>query len=61
MSYLFTSAKVYAASQRWVNELSFSLHYKRGIKNVIADSLSRYPFLQECNLEQYSHHPNQMK
>ena len=61
MTYLFTSAKVSATGQRWVNELSnfnFSIHYKPGIENVVADSLSRYPLLQECNLEQYRHYLN---
>ena len=61
MTYLFTSAKVNAKGQRWVNELSnfnFSIHYNPGIENVVADSLSRCPLLQECNLEQYSQHLN---
>ena len=60
MTYLFTSAKVNATGQWWVNELSnfnFSIHYKPGIENI-ADSLSRYPLLQECNLEQYSQYLN---
>ena len=61
MTYLFTSAKVNAAGQRWVNELSnfnFSIHYKAGIVNIVADSFIRYPLLQEWNLEQYSQHLN---
>ena len=61
MTYLFTSAKVSATGQRWVNELSnfnFSIHYKPGIENAVADSLSRYRLLQECNLEQYRHYLN---
>ena len=61
LTYLFTSAKVNATGQRWVNEPSnfnFSIHYKPGIENVVSDSLSRYPLLQECNLEQYSQHLN---
>ena len=64
MTYLFTPAKVNATRQRWVNELSnfnFSIHYKPGIEKVVADSLSRYPRLQECNLEQYSQHLNPVK
>ena len=55
MIYLFTSAKVNATGQPWVNELSsfsFGIHYKPGIENVVADSLSRYPLLLECNLRQ---------
>ena len=51
--YLFPLAKVNATGQRWVNELSnfsFSIHYKPGIENVVADSLSQYLLLQECNL-----------
>ena len=61
MTYLFTSVKVNATGQRWVNELSnlnFSIHYIPGIENVNTDSLSRYPLLQECRLEQYSQHLN---
>ena len=61
MNDLFTSVKVSATGQRWVNELSnfnFSIHYKPGTENVVADLLSRYPRPQECNLEQYSHHLN---
>ena len=59
MTYLL--AKVNVTGQWWVNELSnfnFSIYYKPGIENVAADSLSRYPLLQECNLEQYSQHLN---
>ena len=61
MSYLFTSAKVNATGQRWVNELSnfnFSIHYKSGIENVVPNSLIWYPLLQKCNLERYSQHLN---
>ena len=29
-----------------------------GIENIVADSLSRYPLLQERNLERYSQHLN---
>ena len=61
MTCLFTSSKVNATNQQWVNELSnfnFSIHYKPGTENVAADSLSRYPLLQECNLEQYSQYLN---
>ena len=61
MTYLSTSAKANVTGQRWVNELSnfnFSIHYKLGIENIVADSLSRYPLLQEFNLKQYSHHLN---
>ena len=64
MTYLFTSAKVNATGQRWVNELSnfnFSIHYRPGVENVVVDSLSRYPLLQECNLEQYSQYLNEVK
>ena len=60
MIFSFTSAIVNATSQRRVNELSnfnFSIHYKPDTENV-ADSLTRYALLQECNLEQYSEHFN---
>ena len=61
MTYLFTSVKVNATGQYCISELSnfnFSILYKPGIENVVGDSLSQYPLLQECNLEQYSQHLN---
>ena len=66
MTYLFKSAKVNATGQGWVNELSnfnFSIHYKPGIEKIVTDSLSRYPILQECNLERYIQHlkPDEVK
>lgn len=46
LTYIKTSCKLNATGQRWVNELSdfnFSIHYKPGIDNVVADFLSRSP------------------
>ena len=51
----------FLAIKQAVNELSnfnFSIRYKPGIKIVVADSLTRYPLLQERNLEQYNQHLN---
>lgn len=48
--YLFTSCKLNATGQRWVNELSsfhFTIHYKPGVQNVVADTLSRQPLTKE--------------
>jgi len=48
--YLKTSCKLNATGQRWVNELAnfqFSIHYKPGVQNVVADTLSRYPIGEE--------------
>ena len=44
--YLTSTAKLDAQGHRWVAELAnynFTIHYKPGLKNVDADSLSRYP------------------
>ena len=57
LTYLFTTSKLNATGQRWVNELSsynFTIHYKPGIENVVADSLSRYPIETYENLKTFS-------
>ena len=44
LTYVLTTAKLDAARQRWISELSnynFSIRYRRGNQNVDADSLSR--------------------
>ena len=57
LNYFFTTTKLNATEQRWVNELSnfsFDSHYKQGVENVAADSLSRYPRLDDENLTNYN-------
>ena len=57
LTYLSTTAKLNATGQRWVNELSdyhFTIHYKPGNENVVADALSRYPKLTETNMKDFS-------
>lgn len=56
LTYLQTTTKVNVTEQRWNNELlnlSFSIHYKPGVENAIADSLSRYPI---SSLKDYNQH-----
>ena len=46
LTYIKTSSKVNATGQRWINEpanFNFSIHYKPGVQNVVADALSRFP------------------
>ena len=43
LTYLETSCKLNATGQRWINELAnyqFSIHYKTGIENPVANALS---------------------
>ena len=57
LTYLETSCKLNATGQRWINELTnsqFSIHYKPGIENPIADALSRYPLVDKQNLAAYT-------
>ena len=44
--YVLSTGKLNATGQRWVNQLSdfnFSIHYKPGAENVVADILSIAP------------------
>ena len=48
LTYILTSGKLTATGQRWVNELAefhFSIHYKPGVDNKVADFLSRKPIV----------------
>ena len=50
LTYVLSSAKLDATGQRWISslaEFSFSIHYKPGIRNQDADSLSRLPGILE--------------
>ena len=53
----FIKKKVNTTGQRWINELAnfnFSIHYKPGVQNVVADALSRFPIEKEHCRGQYS-------
>ena len=46
LTYVLRSAKLDAASHRWLASLSlfnFDIHYKSGVLNIDADGLSRRP------------------
>ena len=57
LTYVKTSCKLNATGQRWVNELAnyhFSIHYKPGTENPVADTLSRQPLNSNQSLKAYS-------
>ena len=56
LTYIKTSCKLNATGQRWVNELAsynFSIHYKPGAQNHVADTLSRFPIHKDSCVSEY--------
>ena len=54
LTYIKGACKVNATGQRWINELAdynFTICYKRGVENAVADTLSRLPIRDAKDLE----------
>ena len=63
LTYILTTAKLDACGQRWVADLAnfnFTLHYKPGSTNTVADALSRIVWpdvLTQTDMEEYESMP----
>ena len=56
-TYIKTSYKVNTTSQQWMNELAsfnFSIHYKPGVQNHVAGTLSRFLMHRDSCISEYS-------
>ena len=57
LTYIKSSCKVNATGQRWINQLTdfhFTVHYKPGVENVMADTLSWLPISDVEDLQDFS-------
>ena len=57
LTYIKNSCKVNATGERWINELTdfnFPVHYKPGVENVVADTLTRLPINNVEDLQAFS-------
>ena len=57
LAYIKTSCKVNDSGQRWVNKLAsfnFSIHYKPGAQNYVAETLSRFTIHEDSCISEYN-------
>ena len=58
LTYIKSSCKVNATRQRWINneltDFNFTVHYKPGVGNVVADAMNRLPVNNVEDLQAFS-------
>ena len=57
LTYIKTSCKVNDSGQRRVNKLAsfnFSIHYKPGVQNYVAETLSRFPIHKDSCISEHN-------